>query len=1360
MKTTVFFCIFCLFLITNSLGQQGKMFTVDKELSSSMINKLFQDKDGLIWIATEDGLNCYDGAKFTAFQNDKNNNESIISSYTRSIFEDSKGKLYIGTLTGLVIYDVSTGKFKKIRTATNNGELTTANISSVIELRNKDILIGTSGHGVFVIKSGENDSIAYRDKDLIPSLLINALFEDRQERLWVATESDGLLRIDSAGVVRNYFTEKEMVWNVISSFCEDGRGNFFVGNMGRGLFKYNEDKDIFEPITYKPNPNLPVKTLYMMNQDEIYIGTDGYGLKIYDTRLKSINESDINISDFDFNKSKIHSIIKDKSGNIWMGFFQKGVMLIPASVNAFKYLGHKGNKPSPIGYNCVMSVIKDKTGTLWVGTDNDGIYGIDEKGNQIAHYLHTTDTNSVPATIMTMIEDSNNNIWLGSYLNGIAKFDPKTGKCKYVKLNDSKNNQIQRFYSFAEDNNKNIWIGTMGAGIHSINIQTGKTKRMPNIDDVNTYDWMGELLYNTWVNCILHTSDEKLYIGTYDGMACLDLKKMSFVSTYNRNKLLDGKVIYTLHEDKHKNIWAGTTEGLICWKPKTSTFSEYTTADGLPSNVICAIKSDDDDNLWISTTKGLSRFNIKNKTFVNYYSSDGLQGNEFSKNAAFMDKNGEMFFGGTSGITYFKPQEIHNPTKKPDIFISDFYINDKTVRKGMKSTDRNIINSAVMYADTFYLSHKDNSISIEFSVKNFSNPERMIYMYTTNNKWITLNAGANRVTFSNLKPGTYNFKVKAKDYTTLSDERKITIIISPAWYASTKAIVGYVILLSIIAYIVFLQIRHRYSLRQQVIEHMHAEQINEAKLNFFINISHEIRTPMSLVISPLQKLIAFDKDSERQKTYFTIYRNANRILRLINQLMDIRKIDKGQMVLKFQETNIICFIKNILKTFEYQAYAKKIELSFESQKDEIFVWIDPINFDKIIINIISNALKFTPENGKISISAETVNAPNDTSSMQNHLKIVVRDNGIGIQESEKTHIFERFYQINNSTNKVNTGTGIGLHLAHTLTELHHGTISVSNNTNDKGCHFTVCIPLGKKHLQTNEIEDNPANIEKNEPEYFADIITDVYETENKKNKSKTKRHILIVEDDEEIRNYLRKELTTDFYIHECKNGKEGLESVLKKAPDLIICDVMMPEMDGLTFCRKIKQNITINHIPIILLTAKSEVEDNLQGLSNGADAYIMKPFSMEILRKTIENIIKSRDMLKNCYSGKQEQEKKLEKIQIQSPDDKLLERVMKVINDNISNQALNVEMITNEVGISRVHLHRKMKELTNQSTRDLIRNTRIKQAAMLLTEKRHNISEIALQTGFSNATYFSTAFKELYGVSPSEYMESHQNKTE
>ena len=651
----------------------------------------------------------------------------------------------------------------------------------------------------------------------------------------------------------------------------------------------------------------------------------------------------------------------------------------------------------------------------------------------------------------------------------------------------------------------------------------------------------------------------------------------------------------------------------------------------------------------------------------------------------------------------------------------------------------------------------------------YNNPEQISYQYKIeelSNQWLSTEPGVNRVTYNNLPPGKYTFHVRALSHGNLSEIRTVKILITPPWYEMWWAYCIYVFLLGLLVLGIVNYILSRMRHRREIMKREHAEQLNEAKLQFFINISHEIRTPMTLIINPLEKLLAEKKGGEVQKTYLMIYRNVQRILRLINQLMDIRKLDKGQMFMKFRETDMVGFIDDVMLTFDYMARKKKIHFSFEHAMPQLKVWVDMNNFDKILMNIFSNAFKYTPEQGEITVSLSTGRDATRRDPLKEYFEITVTDSGIGLDREKIERIFERFYQIDNDVTKSNFGTGIGLHLSRSLVELHHGIIFAENREDAPGSRFVIRIPLGSAHLRTDELEDVEALItphavlvkpEKTDlEEVFEEEEGEEDEEGKKTGKAKNRMRILIVEDEEEILSYLKEELEGDYRIMTRKNGREAYDTILADTPDLVISDIMMPEMDGLSLCRKIKQNTNVNHVPVILLTAKSKPEDTMEGMATGADAYMVKPFNTELLKSTIASLLANRKLLKSKFSGAQQQEDKVQKLSMKSADEILMSKIMKVINENLSNPDLNVEMLAANVGLSRVHVHRKLKELTNLSARDFIKNIRLQQAAALLKEKKLTVSEVAYATGYTNLSHFSSSFKEVHGMSPKEYMLAHQ----
>lgn len=1345
------------------LGENREYYSTDNGLSNSLINQIYQDKRGFIWIATEYGLNKFDGVNFRIYKHIEGDTTSLKHNYVRTLFEDSWGNLYVGTISGLMRYNWATDSFDEIKMY-REGKQVRPHVVSIIETHNGDIWLTTSGQSIFILKKG-SDSV-FSDPTLtklLSSNFLNCIFQDSKFNIWIGSENEGLYCYNpQTKKTKLYKAPHDITSNNISAIKEDTEGNIYVATLTQGLNKYNSVTQIFEPILYKGSTQLLISTLMINKQNQLYIGTDGQGVMIYNRAKNSIEDYEVNSPPFDFSKGKIHSILQDKDQNLWLGIFQKGVVFIPNLKNKFNYYGYKSFNNNSIGSSCVTAIYKNKAGVTWIGTDNDGIYGINNKGQRVAHFYQTASPNSAPNIIHSIFEDSSGNMWLGSYTNGLAKFNPNTGYCNYIKGFSN-----EKVYCIAEDNNTNLLIGTYGSGFFMLDKQGKELSHYETSKQENDSLSM-DALSNDWINYMICDRDGFIWIGHYKGVSCFDPSKKTFLPYFGKNNLLPNSVVFSLLESQAGKIWIGTSSGLYRFDKQAQQMQSYTTKDGLPSDVVCGIVEDDQNNIWISTYNGISKFSSEDNRFINYYASDGLQGNEFTRGAVFKDNNGKLFFGGINGVTSFDPKEIVEEKRELNILLTNFYLFNQPIKKGYKSGGNEIVSTSVLDADSFTLSYSDNTFSFEFSTLDFINPERISYQYMIeglNSQWMSTSQGISRVTYNNLPSGTYTFKVRACDNDNYSPVKTICIIITPPWYKTLWAYIAYTLLFILLIYVVAGYIFSRILHKQEMMEKDHAEEISEAKLQFFINVSHEIRTPMTLIINPLEKLISENKDTERQKVYLMIYRNSQRILRLINQLMDIRKLDKGQMRLKCRETDVVGFIEDLMLTFEYQAKKNKIDFTFEHKDKLLKVWIDLNNFDKVLLNIFSNAFKYTHEEGKIVVKLTKGTDDSTRGPLREYFEISVSDTGIGIDKHEIEKIFERFYQINNDQTNSNFGTGIGLHLSRLLVELHHGIIYAENRTDKQGSHFIIRLPLGNTHFNKEELQF----FDESKPFVTSRTISRTSENNrfeentfekdaNKRVKSRTKYRILIIEDEDEIRQYMRDQLASEYRIKECCNGKEALEYILKEKPDLIISDVMMPEMDGITLSRKIKQNININHIPIILLTAKSKTEDRLEGLEIGADAYLVKPFNTDILKQTISNLIANRQRLKSKFSGSQQQDDKIEKIEMKSSDEILIAKIMKVINADLSNPDLNVEMLANSVGMSRVHMHRKLKELTNQSARDFIRGIRLKQAASLLTSKKLSVSEVAYATGFSNLSHFSNSFKEFYGVSPSEYINSSSSQ--
>ncbi len=1273
------------------------------------------------------------------------------------MFEDTSGQVWIGNINGLQLYRRATNNFSEVPIY-NGDMLVSPHITCITQSKNGEVWITSSEHGV--IRFNKDKGVYQTDHRIssrLSSMYLSYIFQDSKGIFWIASENQGLNRYNPETDEVTIFKTPDLIGsNQISTVCEDAEGNIFIGTLTNGLYKYNTRTRIFELVPYNLNSTLSIKSLLIDNKKRLLVGTDGQGIKIYNNQKQRLEDLQLSSAPFDFSRMKVHTIIQDKQGNIWAGLFQKGVFMLPEISNQFEYWGYKSFSHNTIGSGCIMSLLQDDENVLWVGTDNDGIYKLEKGGSR--HLVPSRNEHSVPSTVMTMLDDGSGNIWIGAYLSGLSYMDKRTGRSTYI------NNHIETLdensvFALAKDKYNRLWIGTNGTGIYLLDLKNKKY-----IDHYSQSQPTERQLNNNWINYLFYDKEDILWVGTSNGIQSIDTENGK-ITTYPSG-ILPGNVVFSINQDTKGNIWIGTTTGLACFDKTSGKSTIYTIANGMSSNIICGILEDEAGNIWLSTSFGISKLIVNENRFINYFEFDGLQGNEFMRRASFKAQDGKMFFGGTGGITAFYPSEIKERNLSRDIYLTRFYISGKPVIAGQKSGKNVVFNKFISDVDTIRLYHKDNMFSFEFSTFNFGSAPRVSYRYKmegTNSMWINTEPGVNRINFTNMSHGTHKLRIKANIDNNLSEEKIITIIISPPWYLSWWAYLIYFALFVLLAWGVARFILDRIRHKNELMRREHAEQVNESKLQFFINISHEIRTPMTLIISPLEKLIAENKDSEKQKIYSLMYRNANRILQLINQLLDVRKIDKGLMTVKFREINMVDFINDFMRTFEYQAEKRKIHFSFVYDNPQLNTWIDPNNFDKVVMNILSNAFKFTPDGGEITVTLQQGTDKNRKDELRDFFEIKISDTGKGIKEDEIEKIFDRFYQVSAGDAHLSVGgTGIGLHLSRSLVKLQHGILYAQNRTDVQGSNFIIRLPLGNAHLNKNEIDTDindslPEPPIRKQTEIKPENL-EVKEQEGKKAKPKTKYKVLLVDDEEEIRQYLHSELTDTYKISEAINGKIALEMILKERPDLVISDVMMPEMDGITLCKKLKSNININHTPVVLLTAKATDEDKTEGFNIGADAYISKPFNIDLLKGIVGSIIENRMRLRQKASDTEENKSLIEPIVLRSSDQVLYEKVIKIINENIANPDLNVEMLASNVGMSRVHMHRKLKELTGQSARDFIRSIRLKQAADLLSGKKLSVSEVMYALGFSNLSHFSNSFKEFYGMSPKEYADKNREK--
>ncbi len=1302
----------------------GRLFDANQQLSSSFTNQVYLDNDGFIWTATRNGLNRYDGYQFVILKKEKEQYNEMASNYVNCILQDRNGLFYLGMWGALQVYDGQSFKDVEVKTLDPNNS--SRYITCFVQRQNGEIWAGTSGAGVLQFDDSQHAHQVNNSLRHIHTVI--DMVEDKRGHLWIATRDHGLIEYDGTNAT-TYF--KEGPSNIsLHKLCVDGSGKVYVGTTDNGVY-VREGKE-FRHIDETGDRS--ISELYFSHRGDIFIGYDGNGLGVYYPKTGRLVDNPFYNTDIDLTTTKVYSITEDRSGNIWLGLLQKGLYMQPGVRSKFGYMGYKLGERNKIGSSCVISTLIDSHGRTWIGTDKDGLYCLDANQQLLKHYK-----DGFPKSVMTIAEDRNGHIWIGSYREGGGWIDPVTTQYHPYPFSQ----KDLSIFDICADKANRLWMGTMPYGLFCLDQNTNQLTIYASKENAEKDRKVNSITNNYIPQISLSPDERRVYTATTMGVCCLDIATGSWTSFFGENCINYGTPVRIAKEYNGK-LWIGTNNGLYCYDPKTKELRLYTEEEGLSDNGIASIEQDAQGRLWIGTDNGLRCHDPKTGKTLNYFIDNGLQSNEFSDGASFFSPEGKMIFGGVGGITWFNPEQFTESKWDATVQLSRFRINGQPVNKSTMSGSYLITDTTIIASTRFDLSYSDNSFSIQLSTLTYDNPEHITYLYSINNEpYHRLQTGSNELMFTHLSPGTYHFRVKAERNGIETPEREFTVVVHSPWYRSTLAYLIYLLAigLGIWLYLRFLKRKEQDRLRLQ--EHIHAEEMSNAKLRFFMNISHEIRTPMTLIITPLLSLIKNEKDPQKKSVLSTIKRNAERILHLINQMMDLRKIDQGKMAMHMAETDLIGFLNDLYGLFEHQAKNKGIHLALNSDTESLPIWIDRQNFDKVVMNILSNAFKYTPTGGHINIQV---------THDDKQARIAISDDGEKIPEDKLTKIFERFYQSDSSINDQHPGTGIGLDLAKSLVELHHGTINAHNL--EQGCEFVVTLPLGDAHIKPEEKISGELVVEKNENE----LLTT--EPEEKvaipDNKNRNRFLLVLAEDDDEIRDLLSKELEQDYDVRACRNGREALMESLRNQPDLIITDVMMPEMDGHTLCTKIKSNPNTSHIPVIMLTAKSLDEDKLTGLESGADAYIVKPFNMDILRRTIINIISSHRMLRLKYERNDHLEDKVDNINMQSPDEKLLDRVMTTINKHISDSDLNVEMIADEVGISRVHLHRKMKELTGQTPHDFIRNIRLKRAATLLVNQGVNVTEVMYACGFSNTASFSTLFKKFYGLSPRDYMKEHR----
>ncbi len=1365
-----FFCIGISNAQNNSY--RFKHLTYEDGLTNSNIYTFCQDSKGFMWIGTEGGLFRYDGLEFKVYKNIISDSTSINSQAVFTLFKDSKNRIWVGTYQGLMLYNEEKDNFIDFYISDIFKVNDATAVNQIIEIPGSGILVGTAfGALLFDSETLELDQkFSKRFSQIFDESTILSLFQSSDGLLWVGT-TNGLFSWDISTRKPHKYNLYELSGiqesNIVVNIYEDSYDDIWIATRGGGIFRRVKTNDTFISYEYNAfnNNSLGSNECYWFYEDEnnrLWISTNGSGINFFNRENNNFSYLKHEPGDkFGLLNNNTRTIYKDMQGNLWICSFQAGLNLLINNPYQFKQGGFITLTKSGSENTSVISFLLENKNTLWIGTDGGGLKKVHRETSEVVSFT-PQDKNGFTfpdKVVMNIHKDDEGYLWMGTYLEGLIQFDPETYNYRQFKNNPTDPNSISHNYVSVihEDTRGNLWVGTNGGGLNLFDQTTEKfTSYKSDPKHPNTK------LINNYINVIEEDFNGDLWIGTYWGLSRFNVQNSSFQNHSVNQEYpngLNSNVIYCLLNDSKNRLWIGTRSGLLRYNFQTNKFIHYSQIDGVGSNQINGLLEDNNGILWISTDNGIVKLNPDTKESQRFFEEDGLQGNEFFHNASHKGFNDELFFGGYKGYNSFFADSIIERNFIPDVILTKLKVLDKEIVIDETYNKRIILDENITETDSIYLRYSDKTFSLGFAAIDFVEGNKLNYAYKLqgfDNEWHYTNSSLPVATYTNLSPGEYNLRIKAGKKNLIDNinkERTVYIQIDPPFWRKWWAYLTYLIfVIGIILFFWLLSIRRlkaKNTIKLEKLKRENAEAVNQARIRFFTNISHEIRTPLTLIIGPLEQLIARGEETKPFRKHFDIMlKNARRLLRLINQLLDFRKIELDKMNLIAEYGNFTKFIQEINYSFEELAANKNIKFVFKSGNSDIYLWFDPDKMDKIVFNLLSNAFKYTPEKGTITVSLTPDVSLEDRGCKFVELK--VSDNGKGINQEDLKNIFDRFYQ-GDQGGTTQQGWGLGLALTHSFVKIHQGELIV-DSAKDVGTHFKAYFPQGDKHLSEHQksIDSYQTKVNKYihiSTDPYIDIMPDSANHNSIFNHSKPQ--MIIVEDSTELRDYLVSELSSHYNCMEAKNGREGLEKAIEMMPDIVISDIMMPEMDGTELCHEIKSNIITSHIPVILLTAKSQVEDQIQGFESGADAYIPKPFNIENLKANIKSILLNRQRIKDRFSAFALGTSSKKPV---NADNKFIVLVDEKVIKNLDNPSFGVEELAKELNMSRTHLLRKMKAISNIGPNDYIKKVRMQKATELLLDGEKNITEVSEAVGFNSTSYFSSAFKSFYKISPKEFI--------
>lgn len=1312
-------------------------------LSQSTVPDIVQDDRGYMWFATHDGLNKYDGYDFTVYRHTKKDMYSLPDDIVRALKIDCTKRLWVGTDNGLSVYNTGNDRFLNYRIGSGKSN----SIIDIEEIGPTELLIGTP-EGICIFnkekKTFGTDSIPAALAALLPTT-----FRKHGDNIYIGTSRHGAFVYSISDRRMQPLDFPQLKGVEILSILPQSSTRLWVATEGKGLFRINpqtrEVKEYRKGGAHRFSSDY-VRVLTLDSQNRLWVGTLT-ALNIYNEANDTFTTYDHDLQEKNsLSQTSVRSIYMDMQGGMWLGTYFGGLNYYHPLKSRFRNIQYQDERNS-LNDNVTSYIVEDNLKNLWIGTNNGGVNHYNRRTGMFTHYTRQDGlgSNDVKAIY---VDEANNLIYIGTHAGGLSILHRNSGRI------ETYNTTLKHIYAILPTVNGDLWLSTLDSIVRF----HPKTKTCTTVNLMNRHN---SPTRTSRITTIFRDSKHRLWLCGEKGIDTFTESPDGQLQTcpiFPPETDINRLFINHVYESRDGIFWINTRNGIYRFDESKKEVKQYTTEDGLPNNMTYGTLEDSYGRLWISSNKGLSCFNPQTGKFRNYADIDGLQSNQFTHSSFCRTRDGQMYFGGIHGITAFYPDQLADNPYTPRTIIKQLRLFNKTVHP---KDETGILSRNINDTRSITLTAGQSMFSLEFVVCNYISGNHNTFAYKLegyDKEWYQ-SSTQRTVSYSNLPQGTYLFRVKAANSDGKWNENptELEIIVLPVWYKTWWALLLFAVVFIAIVIFIFRYFWIRKSMEAQIrlerIDKERQKEMNEMKLRFFINISHELRTPLTMILAPVQEMMNKVTDRWLIKQLEHVQRNTNRLLHLVNQLMDYRRAELGVFNLKVSRNPIHQAIEKIYLFYDKVAQQKHISYNFHSEVEEEEVLCDPGYLELIANNLLSNAFKYTGEGKSITVTLKQEN---------NELMLQVKDNGNGIPIDKQAKIFERFYQADNE----HLGSGIGLSLVQRLVELHHGRIELDSREGE-GSTFSIYLPTDEsayKPEEKAEVNDN-----REESQIYTTNSQDMYmvdtETENKegtasvaetytptetdKSEKRKKENLLIVEDNAEIQAYLSEELGKSYRIRKAGNGEEALAVIKEQEIDLILTDVMMPVMDGLQLCKQIKQNLRTCHIPVIILSAKADLKEQLEGLQVGADDYIPKPFSLIMVATKIKNLFRTRYRVIEHYSKSLEIEP--EKIALNPLDEELLKRAVEIMEKHIDDVEFTTDEFAREMCMSRSNLHLKMKALTGESTNDFIRKMRFNKACKLLKEGRYTVAEISTMVGYNTPSYFATSFKKFFGCLPSEY---------